>query len=138
MKAVAERYEVVYCDRRDPSTAWEASRKIATLLSTWIVGTFDGTITTHFDLGGHQSIRELLADSAQFHRVVMQAAGNFHRNVLPAALVIQQKVQANFARRTMQTLYEAYRAHVRGNGSAPQPDSRQHRSLSRLGQRSNR
>ena len=119
VKAVAERYEVVYCDRRDPPTAWEASRKIATLLSTWIVGTFDGTITTHFDLGGHQSIRDLLADSAQFHRVVMQAAANFHRNVLPAALVIQQKVQANIARRTMQTLYEAYRAHVQGNGSAP-------------------
>jgi len=69
VKAVAERHEVVYCDRRDPPTSWEASRKIATLLSTWIVGTFDGTIMTHFDLGGHQSIRELLADSAQFHRV---------------------------------------------------------------------
>jgi hypothetical protein len=79
VKAVAERYEVRYCDRRDPLTSWAASRKIAQVLSTWIVKSFDGPIRTRFDLGGHQSIHELLADSAQFHRVVMQAAGIFHK-----------------------------------------------------------
>ena len=30
VQAIAERYEVMYCDRRDPPTSWEASRKIAT------------------------------------------------------------------------------------------------------------
>eukprot|EP00900_Chrysochromulina_parva_P012970 jgi/Chrpa1/21674/Chrysochromulina_OHIO_Genome00025702-RA len=114
VQAVAERYEVLFTDRRDPLTSWEASRKIATLLSTWIVGTLDGTITTKMNvvgyLGGLQSIRELLADSARFHRVVMHAADTFHKSVLPATLIIQRRGQANKERRMVKDWYDAHRA----------------------------
>ena len=74
--------ETVGSERRDPLTSWEASHQIARLLSTWIVGTFDGTIMTKMNslMGGLQSIPELLADSTRFHRVVMHtAAASFTR-----------------------------------------------------------
>eukprot|EP00900_Chrysochromulina_parva_P015331 jgi/Chrpa1/2379/Chrysochromulina_OHIO_Genome00017427-RA len=102
------RYQVMYTERRDPLTSWEASHQIARLLSTWIVGTFDGTIMTKMNslMGGLQSIPELLADSTRFHRVVMHTAGHFHKSVLPAALIIQRRVQANIERRKAQNVYK--------------------------------
>jgi hypothetical protein len=76
--AMAERYEIVYCDRRDPTTSWTAAHKVASLLSTWITEHIDGDVETHFDLGPHRSVRDLLADPRQFQLVFMQTASHFH------------------------------------------------------------
>ena len=82
--AMSERYETMYCDRRDPTTSWTAAHKVASLLSTWITEHVDGDVVTHFDLGPHKSVHDLLADPRQFQLVFMQTANHFHDRVLPA------------------------------------------------------
>ena len=104
--AVAERYEVIFCDRRDPTASWSASHKVASLLSTWITEHIDGDTVTHFDLGPHRTVRDFLADSTQFHLVFMQAAHHYHDRVLPATVRIQTAVLKHNWRK----LYHEYRA----------------------------
>jgi hypothetical protein len=59
----------------------------------------DGDVVTHFDLGPHRSVRDLLADPRHFHLVFMQAANHFHDRVLPATCLIQRMVINRRARR---------------------------------------
>jgi hypothetical protein len=91
--AFAERYEIMFCDRMDPTASWSASRKVASLLSMWVTDHINGDTVTHFDIGPHRTVRDLLADSMQFQLVFMQTAHHFHDLVLPATVRLQTAVR---------------------------------------------
>jgi hypothetical protein len=122
--AFAERYEIMFCDRMDPTASWSASRKVASLLSMWITDHINGDTVTHFDIGPHRTIRDLLADSMQFQLVFMQTAHHFHDLVLPATVRIQTAVLKR-RRRRIDNEYWAWKRDIRleklarGASSAP-------------------
>jgi hypothetical protein len=114
----------------DPTASWSASRKVASLLSMWITDHINGDTVTHFDIGPHRTIRDLLADSMQFQRVFMETAHHFHDLVLPATVRIQTAVRKR-RRRRIDNEYWAWKRDIKLAASTSSAPSRPTCALAR-------